>query len=286
MTQTVLGWSALFASVLGSPIEGLKNFFLFHPSEVIDATPMQHGLDYEDVRFGGDDGDLLHGWYIPGQGDVIFIWFHGNGGNIRNRLEHVRLMHDHVGGTHLLFDYQGYGLSHGQPSIPGIVADGRAALQLVQERGWAHQKTVVFFGESLGCAVVIALATDNDGRAGQAAHSYAPRPDCLILEAPFYSLQAMGQLVLPPLAFLVKDDLNSARLISQLQAPLLVIHGTRDNTVPFQQGRDLYELAPSPKQLYVVPNGGHVGLYEVDGHTYFETIREFVVNLQRSASDN
>ena len=275
MTQTVLGWSAFFASLLGAPTEWLKNALLFHPSSVVDITPAAYGLAYEDVRFGGDSGLLLHGWHIPGPGDVIFVWFHGNGGNIQNRLEHVRLMHVHVGGSHILFDYQGYGLSHGQPSIPGIVADGRAVVQLVQERGWSTGKRIVFFGESLGCAVAVALAVD---RATEV------RPDRIILEAPFYSLQAMGQIVLPPLAFLVKDDLNSARLMAKLTVPLLIIHGTQDQVVPFQQGRDLYELSPSPKQFHTIPGGGHVGLYEIDGQRYFQTIHDFVSGERSTGS--
>ena len=279
MTQTVLGWSAFFASLLGAPTEWLKNALLFHPSSVVDITPAAYGLAYEDVRFGGDSGLLLHGWHIPGPGDVIFVWFHGNGGNIQNRLEHVRLMHVHVGGSHILFDYQGYGLSHGQPSIPGIVADGRAVVQLVQERGWSTGKRLVFFGESLGCAVAVALAVD---RATEVRPEV--RPDRIILEAPFYSLQAMGQIVLPPLAFLAKDDLNSARLMAKLTVPLLIIHGTQDQVVPFQQGRDLYELSPSPKQFHTIPGGGHVGLYEIDGQRYFQTIHDFVSSERSTGS--
>ena len=269
MTQTVLGWSAFFVSTFVAPVEWLKNTLLFHPSPIVNVTPAVYGLAYEDVRFGGEQGLLLHGWYIPGPGDVIFIWFHGNGGNIQNRLEHVHLMHTHVGGSHILFDYQGYGLSHGRPSIPGIMSDGRAVIRLVQERGWSKGKRLVFFGESLGCAVAIALAVDP---------ALEARPERLILEAPFYSLHAMGQSVLPPLAFLVKDDLNSARLIPQLTVPLLVIHGTQDRLVPFQQGRDLYDLAPSPKQFYPIPDGEHVGLYRVAGQRYFQTIHNFVAD--------
>ena len=271
MTQTVLGWSALLASTLVAPVEWLKNALLFHPSPTVNVTPAAYGLAYEDVRFGGGHGRLLHGWYIPGPGDAVFIWFHGNGGNIQNRLEHAYLMHTHVGGSHLLFDYQGYGLSHGRPSIPGILADGRAAIRLVQERGWSKGKQLVFFGESLGCAVAIALAVEP---------ALEVRPERMILEAPFYSLHAMGQalLLLRPLAFLVKDDFNSARLIPKLTVPLLVIHGTRDGLVPFQQGRDLYELAPPPKQFYEIPGGEHVGLYRVAGQQYFQTIHAFVAD--------
>ena len=269
MTHIVLGWSAFFASTLVAPTEWLKHFFLFHPSSTVDVTPAVYELAYEDIRFGGEHGTLLHGWYIPGPGDIIFIWFHGNGGNIQNRLEHASLMRTHVGGSHLLFDYQGYGLSHGRPSIPGIIADGRAALRLIQERGWSTGKRLVFFGESLGCAVALALAVDP---------ALEARPARMILEAPFYSLHAMGQklLLLRPLAFLVKDDLNSARLIPKLTVPLLVIHGDRDGLVPLQQGRELYELAPQPKQFYTVPGGEHGGLYRIAGQRYFHTIRDFV----------
>lgn len=267
MTLTVLGWGTVLASVFETPVEWLKNALLFHPRTGIEITPAEYGLEYEDVRFGGDDGQLLHGWYVRGPGDLLFVWFHGNAGNIQHRLEHVRLLRDHVGGSHVVFDYQGYGLSHGRPSISGILADGRAVMGLARERGWLRDKRLVYHGESLGAAVAVALAAESDATLA---------PDRIILEAPFYSLQAMGQIVLPPLAFLVKDDLDTARLISRLRVPKLIIHGTRDQTVPFEQGRRLYESAAAPKQFYPVPTGGHVGLYEVGGHQYFKTIFDFV----------
>jgi len=99
----------------------------------------------------------------------------------------------------------------------------------------------------------------------------------VILLAPFYSLRAMGQLVVPPLAFLVEDDLNSARLIGRLRVPLLVIHGTADRTVPFRQGQDLYALAPQPKRFYAVPGAGHTNVHEVGGDTYLQVMRDFVL---------
>jgi len=279
MKHAVVGWGALFVTVLSAPIEWFKNVLLFHPNTVVDATPADYGLAYEDVRFGGPDDALLHGWYIPGPGEIVFVWFHGNAGNIGTRLEHARVMHDQVGGSHLLFDYQGYGLSHGSPSIPGILADGRAAVRLIQERGWAQGKRVVFFGESLGCAVVISLAV-----APCATTRGAGAPDRIILESPFYSLHAMGHIVLPPLAFIVKDNLNSAGLISQLTVPVLIMHGKQDETVPFQQGRALYNAAPQPKRFYAVSGGGHAGLFEVGGQKYFQTIQDFVDILPKTQS--
>jgi fermentation-respiration switch protein FrsA (DUF1100 family) len=86
----------------------------------------------------------------------------------------------------------------------------------------------------------------------------------------------MGEIRLPPLAFLVEEDLNSARIIRQLRSPLLVIHGTEDRTVPFRQGQDLFALAPSPKRFYRIEGGGHTNLHEVGGSLYTHTVHEFV----------
>ena len=275
MADNVLRWSSLgvmAASVLGAPVEWLKNTLAFHPNPVVHTSPAAYDLFYEEVWFGGRDGRTLHGWYIPSlkqssdSPEPLFIWFHGNAGNIAHRLPQLHLLHQQVGGGHFLFDYQGFGKSRGKPTLPGILTDGRDAVALVWSRGWAAGKRLVYFGESLGCAVIVELAVERP-------------PDRVILSAPFYSLRAMGQLVLPPLAFLVDNDLNSARLIGQLRVPLLVIHGTADDTVPFQQGRDLYVLASQPKVFHPVSGGGHTDLHEIGGEAYLRVMRDFVVGL-------
>jgi fermentation-respiration switch protein FrsA (DUF1100 family) len=184
---------------------------------------------------------------------------------VAHRLSHLRVLYTHVGGSHFLFDYQGYGKSRGKPSIPGILADGRDAIALAHQRGWTAGKSLVYLGESLGAAVVIALAVEG-----------AP-PSHTILLAPFHSLRAMGEIRLPPLAFLVEGDLNSAQIVGKLQSPLLVIHGTEDRVVPFRQGQALFALAPHPKRFHTVEGGGHTDLHETGGNTYPQVIREFVL---------
>jgi uncharacterized protein len=272
-SQARIGWlsvGALVGTLLESPVTWLKNSLVFHPNVRVETSPAAFGLPYEEVWFGGPDGRTLHGWYLPGAStfgsgpEPLFIWFHGNAGNVGHRLSHLRVLYTHVGGSHFLFDYRGYGKSRGKPSIPGILADGRDAIALVHQRGWSAGKSLVYFGESLGAAVVIALAVEGEP------------PGRTILLAPFHSLRAMGEIRLPPLAFLVEGDLNSARIIGKLRSPLLVIHGTEDRTVPFRQGQGLFALAPRPKHFYTVDGGGHTDLHETGGSTYTRVIREFV----------
>jgi fermentation-respiration switch protein FrsA (DUF1100 family) len=279
MNGDIAGWSsvgALVASLLSGPVEWLKNTLTFHPNPYVHLTPAEYGLPYEEVWFGGTDGRRLHGWYVPSQGGVVeeaavlFIWFHGNAGNIAHRLAQLQLLHARVGGSHFLFDYRGYGKSQGRPTVSGLIQDGYDAMTIARLRGWTVGKAVVYFGESLGCAVLLALAVEQP-------------PDRVILSAPFASLRAMGQIRLPPLAFLVENDFNNARLVTQLRAPLLVIHGTDDRTVPFRQGQELYALAPHPKLFYPVIGGGHTNLHEIGGESYLQLLRDFVFSTPENS---
>ena len=267
VSRTVLGTvggavAAALLSLFGTPLEWLKNSLVFHPDSRLTTSPAEYGFQYEDVWFGGPNGRVLHGWYLPG-GSALFVWFHGNAGNIGDRLDHARRLSDHLGVGHFLFDYRGYGNSRGRPTIPGFLADSRAAVRLVKEKGWTDGKQLVYIGESLGCAAVIELGIEQP-------------PDRAILLAPFYSLRAMGDLILPPLAFVGENDLNTARTITDFNRPLLVIHGTDDWTIPYHQGRDLFALANPPKRFHRVVDGGHVNLHLVGGEAYFQAIGAFL----------
>lgn len=253
------GLGAALLWLFGAPIDWIKNSLVFHPGSKLTSSPAEYGFEYEELWFGGPDGRSLHGWYLPGSGSALFVWFHGNAGNIGHRLDHARLLSDRLGVGHFLFDYRGYGNSRGRPTIPGFLADSRDAVALVREKGWADGKLLVYVGESLGCAAAVAVGIERP-------------PDRAILLAPFYSLRAMGDIVLPPLAFVVDNELNTARIIGQFRSPLLVVHGTDDRVIPYQQGRDLFALASPPKRFHRVAGGGHVDMHLVGGEAYVQAI--------------
>src|SRR5712691_10064812 len=95
MADNVLRRSSLgvmAASVLGAPVEWLKNTLAFHSNPVVHTSTVAYYIFYEEVWFGWRDGRTLHGCYIPslkqssGSPEPLFIWFHGNAGNIAHRL--------------------------------------------------------------------------------------------------------------------------------------------------------------------------------------------------------
>jgi pimeloyl-ACP methyl ester carboxylesterase len=55
--------------------------------------------------------------------------------------------------------------------------------------------------------------------------------------------------------------------------PLLVMHGTADETNPVSSSRGVYAASPGPKRLVLVEGGSHIGAFEDD------TSRAAVVTL-------
>ena len=112
----------------------IARHFIFFPEKELAGNPSHWGLQFEEVDFPATDGVKLHGWYVQGNSDVTWIWFHGNAGNISHRLEDLMLLNSHLGVNILLFDYRGYGRSEGKVSEKGTYRDARGSLDYLASR--------------------------------------------------------------------------------------------------------------------------------------------------------
>ena len=240
--------------------------FIYFPSREIEATPGDVGLDFEDVRFKASDGVVLHGWFVPGGGDATLVWFHGNGGNIGHRVGNIRELVVRLGVSIFIFDYRGYGRSEGSPYEEGTYLDAESAITYVRSREDVDPEKTIYFGRSLGCAV-----------AAEMAIKYPPR--ALICESGFTSVRAITKSVypfLPGLQLLVTTKYDTLSKIERVNAPVMVLHGDRDEIVPFSMSRELFDAAKGPKRFYTIEGAGHNDTYYVGGPDYFEALREFV----------
>jgi fermentation-respiration switch protein FrsA (DUF1100 family) len=242
----------------GSAVE---RSFIYYPTHRLEATPGDYGLPFEEVRPIADDGVRLHGWYVPGRRPVDLLWFHGNAGNISHRVENLRLIRDHVGVGVLLVGYRGYGQSEGTPTEAGISQDARAFRAWLGER--AAPRPIVYFGQSLGAAVAAQLALD------------VP-PTALILEAPFTSVRAMANAVVPGAGYLFRTRYDTLGGIARLRAPLLVLHGDVDEVIPFRHGQAVFAAAPEPKTFFTIPGAHHNDTYVVGGDAYWHAWERFL----------
>lgn len=224
----------------------LLNASLYFPSRRIDRTPASAGLTYRAVELRTGDGERLHGWWVQrraaGLGSLLLC--HGNAGNVGDRVAHADVL-TRVGFDVLLFDYRGYGSSSGRPDEQGTYRDACAALRWLLDRPDVDPGRVLYLGESLGGAVALELALEHP-------------PAGLVLLSAFTSVRDMARIHNPLIpAAIVPDAYPSLRLIADLQAPLLVLHGEDDMIVPAEHAHALHAAAPEPKRLRIVPGVGH-----------------------------
>jgi hypothetical protein len=233
------------------------------------AYPPPPGLAAEDLAIETADGERLHAWWIRARGASLghLLYCHGNGGTLVDRAPHARLL-SAAGFDVLLFDYRGYGASTGRPAEAGTHLDARAARETLLAREEVDPRRVIYLGESLGGAVALALALE------------AP-PAGLILQSAFTSVRDVARVHYPfiPRA-VVPDAYPSLRLIPELRAPLLVLHGRRDEIVPVAHGERLHAAAPEPKTLRVFADVGHNDLLTHAADEWLAAITAWARDLQ------
>lgn len=215
------------------------------------------------------DGLQLLCWYgQPRPGMATVLYFHGNAGNIASRVEKIRPFVNAGYGV-LLVGYRGYGGNGGSPSEQGFYADARGAVQYLKNLPKPPARLIIY-GESLGTAVAVRTAADL-AAAGEAI-------EALVLEAPFTSVVEAAAHYYPifPIKWLLKDRFDSASRIARVEAPVLIVHGQQDATIPIRLGRELYQLAAQPKQKLWIAGAGHNDLFD---HGAAEAVLEFLAGL-------
>jgi hypothetical protein len=226
---------------------------------------MQAALNAEDVWLETADRVKLHAWWIgcPGS-SLATLFLHGNAGNITHRGTHAREIVA-AGSSLLLVDYRGYGKSAGRPGETGLYADAEAGYAHLLSRGYRPGQ-VVIHGESLGTAVAVDLA------ARRAAGG-------VVLEAPFTSARDVAATMLPLIGPMVIWSYNTRSKIHRVRAPLLIMHGDRDEIIPFEMGRALYEAAAGTKSFWPVAGAGHNDIVETAGAAYRERLSAFYKSI-------
>jgi hypothetical protein len=102
--------------------------------------------------------------------NLDLLMMHGNAGHREGRLLWMFLLREGLGCSVTVLDYRGYGGSDGAPTEAGMIADGAAALEWLRERGGAGaDRRLVLWGESIGCGVAVALASEQARAATEAS---------------------------------------------------------------------------------------------------------------------
>jgi fermentation-respiration switch protein FrsA (DUF1100 family) len=263
--MTALKWLLIVVSVAyacGLAVLFLvQRSFLFPIPTAARTTPQAAGFpEAEEHVLATADGEKVIVWHVPAKpGHPVILYFQGNGDFLAGFFGRFReLIADGTGVVAL--SYRGYAGSSGQPSERGLLLDAAAAYTFTTARYSADK--IVVWGFSLGTGVAVALAAEQP--VGK-----------LILEAPYTSIADVAASAFPifPVRLVIKDPFHSDQRIARVNAPLLVMHGVRDGTIPIAFGERLFALAREPKQFIRFPDGGH---NDLDAYGATATARQFI----------
>ena len=247
----------------------MQHRFVYYPVREVSSTPAELGLDFESVAFTTADGLKLTGWYIPAPDSNFTVLFcHGNGGNIMHRLDSIDIFYN-LRLNCFIFDYRGYGQSEGRPTEQGTYLDADAAYKWLTEQKKVKPDNIIIFGRSLGGCIAANLA--------RTAHAKA-----LVVESTFTSYVDMGRKFYPylPVRLFARFSYDAGDYISDVHCPVMIIHSTNDDIVPFELGRQLYETANEPKQ-FVEIFGSHNDGFILSGDTYTRAWAEWLKSLSK-----
>jgi fermentation-respiration switch protein FrsA (DUF1100 family) len=216
-------------------------------------------LGGEEVTITTPDGVRLNGRLFRADGPLL-LYCHGNAGNISDR-GFIAAELARRGVSVLLFDWRGYGKSDGTPSESALFKDALAAFDFAT----TLKQPIAVYGESLGGPYAAYVAT----------HRKVTR---VVIENSFPSLAAMGNALYRPfpIGWFAPLALRTQQWLNDAGVPVLVLHGKRDDVIPFELGKALYDGLRVPKEMLVSETSGHCEMVNTDTQSYYATIVRFL----------
>ncbi|MDA8100292.1 MAG: alpha/beta hydrolase [Nitrospiraceae bacterium] len=259
-TQTPLRSVLRFSFVLFLLLTvGCESVF-FYPSRGLFANPFLKEFPPQDVAFRSSDGVTLLGWFFAAKDPVgTILILHGNAENISTHVNGFLWLIPN-GFNLFIFDYRGYGLSEGDPSLAGIQRDAEAALEKLMTLPGVDPDRIVVYGQSLGGTVAVNLV---------ASSPHKKRIRALVVDSAFASHRLIAQEKMSlhwftwplqyPVSWFFASQYSPVRHIADVApVPVLIIHGMHDTIVPVRHSELLFDAAREPKELWFTANQGHI----------------------------
>ena len=219
---------------------------LYHPSEnnyQNDTIQFNH----QEIFIKVNDEIKLKSWIINKdlKNFKTLVFFHGNAGDLSNRIYKLNEL-DKLNINILLISWRGFSGNEGYPTEKNLYEDAEAAIKWLNKKKVSNSQ-IILYGESLGTGVAVEIASKNNFNS-------------IILESPFTSIENSAKIYYPylPVRFLLKDRYDSISKIKKINSPILIMHGRKDDIVPFFMGKKLFEKANSPKDSYFTDIDDHM----------------------------
>jgi len=212
----------------------------------------------------------------PGATHTI-LYSHANAEDLGNIYPWCKFIVRAVRVNLMAYDYSGYGLSSGDPSEENCYADISAVYDyLIKEKKIPPSK-IILYGRSLGSgpSCFLAAKSSDDGASVGG----------LILHAPFLSIY---RVVIDSGCTLPGDKFPNLEFAPNISCPIFLMHGTKDNIVPFWHSERLNELFKEKCRTkpFFIKGMGHNQIHSVLRPVLIRRLRQFLGVIQGSSNLN
>ena len=173
------------------------------------------------------------------------LFLHGNAGNLLNRSYKLNRFNE-LDLNVLIISWRGFSGNQGKPNETNLYEDAKKAVKWLNDKG-VKTENIILYGESLGTGVAVEIGQTN-------------KFNSIILESPYTSMIKAAKIYYPylPVKFLLKDKYESEKKIKNIKTPILIMHGKKDDIVPFYMGKKLFEIANKPKKFLQIEEDDHM----------------------------
>ena len=204
-------------------------------------------FEYEEHFIKVDKDIKIKSWLIKKDLNKYktILFLHGNAGNLFNRsykLNELNKLELNI----LIISWRGFSGNPGKPTETNLYKDSKKAVKWLNDKG-VKSKNIILYGESLGTGVAVEIGQSNEFNS-------------IILESPYTSMIKAAKIYYPylPVRFLLKDKYNSEEKIKNVKIPILIMHGKKDQIIPFKMGKELFKTAKFPKEFVEIDNDDHM----------------------------
>ena len=244
------------------------------PRRIQRNSPADYGLAYEETRIRTAAGKQLFAWWVPVAGPApSLIILHGWGGNAGLMLPLAVPMH-RAGLNVLLLDARNHGRSDsvGFSSLPRFAEDAGAAADWVKAHSHDPRKRVALLGHSVGAGAVLLEASRRDDIAAVISIAAFAHPEWMMRRhlARFWIPGFCRSWILRYVEWVIGyryTEIAPMNTACRVQCPILLVHGTADETVPMTDARAIRDHCPGKKpELLLIEGGRHDSVEEVEHH--------------------
>lgn len=244
----------------------MRNRLTFFPDK-ISEIPKQNIPGFVSEKYINTiDGETLQAFIFQhneSKKRPLIIYFHGNAGNLYHRFDYAYRLFD-MNQDVLLISYRGYSKSTGKPNEKGIYIDGESAVNYAIDSLGYDENEISIFGRSIGTTVAIDVCQNRMFKN-------------VILVTPLTSGKEMATAIgLGAIKFIAGKSYNSIGKINNINTRMLIIHGDKDEVIPYAMGKKLFDIYNGIKYMVTIKEGKHNDLQEVDSLLFWKEIEKFI----------